>query len=170
MCYVMLSCNSLGMCRPYPGQIELCDNFINTTSYVYIIAEETISDLRSLLADLSAGITLATDQPECQTLVANVICSYYFPPCGSVNGVHLPLALCETECNYVRGACPSLWEFAQSKRSLFCNETTSRFQGVSLCCSDGGIIITGKWISSSMVEHSTMTWLGAKSACVTDKS
>lgn len=80
-------------------------------------------------------------------MVSTVLCNSYFSPCGSIDGVHLPMSLCEEECIYVSDKCSELWLQVQQVMAqqdievVHCNQTTSRFNGLSACCSGFGIYI-----------------------------
>ena len=92
----------------------------------------------------------------CQKIVSLVLCNYYFAPCGSMKGVHLPLSLCEEECAFVQKSCSDLWEkvnhimVQRGIEVIICEETQSRFNGVSACCSgfgiDTGIIVISSYV------------------------
>ena len=89
---------------------------------------------------------------QCRDLVSAIICNYFFAPCGNIiDGVHLPLSVCEEECTCVKEDCSALWRKAQQILAenldmIYCSDTMTRFQGLSLCCSGLDINMFGKII------------------------
>lgn len=93
----------------------------------------------NMLDNLQSIFNVATD-PVCEDMVLTVICNHFFLPCGSTDGVHRPLSLCEAACDFVAETCFGLWEVAMGQDVVItCNSTAPRFQGLSPCCSDFGI-------------------------------
>ncbi len=130
----------LGTCAPYSGQFELCNNYINSSSYVYTLSTNQPSVEQFDTLDLIIG------EDNCRDMTMRIICNYFFAPCGSVDGVHRPISLCQDECEFVTNNCSALWDRLQRQMSsfperIFCNDTLSRFGGLSTCCSGFGIVI-----------------------------
>ena len=140
-----------GTCAPYAEVSELCNNYINDTSYVYSIGASTQAQVDMRLSSVERFIQSQEDQePVCVDMVARIVCNFYFPPCGSEEGVHLPLSVCKEECDYVSETCSDLWDEVHgfmmdspNLEILFCNQTHSRFNGFVACCSGVGIQLPG---------------------------
>ena len=90
---------------------------------------------------------------ECIKLTATYLCNYYFPSCGSQEGVHLPVSICSRECNFVQARYPHMWNFIDTFLSQYtnlemitCTNITAKFSGISPCCSglDIDVILTWK--------------------------
>ena len=139
--------HSFGTCAPYTGESNFCDNYISLSDYVFILSEH-----QNIHKNISAlERIMSTSSLQCRDLVSAVICNYYFAPCGnSTNGVHLPLSVCQDECECVSEDCSLLWTQAQEILAeenldiIDCSDTSSRFKGLSLCCSGLGINLLGK--------------------------
>ncbi len=139
--------SGFGTCAPYTASSSLCDGILSSSNYVYTLAESDQSAVTATLEPI-ANIVARSNDSMCQELVSMILCNYYFAPCGSVNGVHLPLSLCEEECVLVRDNCSELWTQVMDQQGIeviACNETTSRFEGLSACC-DGYGIDTGSYV------------------------
>ena len=117
-----------------------------TTYHVYIPGgydQLTVSENLNLYA-----ISINNDpNPECHEMMSQILCKYYFAPCvTTVNGIHLPISLCQPECEYVRDKCLDTWMTIlraiveqQDFETIDCNNTLPCFHGFSACCSGFGI-------------------------------
>ena len=90
---------------------------------------------------------LSGDDGECGDLISRVLCRYFFAPCGANGQLHLPLSVCQEECQYVQSACTNQWKIANNLlnsaglSTISCSATGSLLQGLALCCVDAGITI-----------------------------
>ena len=127
------------MCAPFTAETSLCNDIISSNSYVYTLPGSAQSSVSASL-DLLVSTVAENSDSDCRELVSTILCNYFFSPCGSTEGVHLPLSLCEEECVIVRDNCSALWTQVQEVmeeqniEAIVCNETTSRFNGLSACC------------------------------------
>ncbi len=138
--------NSFGTCAPYSGLSPLCNNYINSSSYVYTLDETSQFLVSGQINRFGIAID-GEESTECRDLVSRIICNYYFAPCGnSISGAHLPLSLCQDQCDYVMEICSNLWmridqEIMQQTNldAIICNDISRHFQNLPTCCSDFGI-------------------------------
>ena len=85
---------------------------------------------------------------ECGDLMSRLLCHYFFAPCGANGQLHLPLAVCPDECQYVQSVCERSWSIVNQLLSraglgtVSCSATGSLLQGLALCCIDAGIDIS----------------------------
>ena len=99
---------------------------------------------------------LRGDNGECGDLMSRLLCHYFFAPCGANGQLHLPLAVCQEECQYVQSTCENQWRITNSLLSsaglgtISCSATGSPLQGLALCCIDAGIEISKNNISFSL--------------------
>ena len=83
----------------------------------------------------------------CGDLMSRVLCHYFFAPCGANDQLHLPLSMCQEECQYVQSACRSDWRIVDNVLSsaglstVGCASTDALIQGLAPCCIDAGIKI-----------------------------
>ena len=89
-------------------------------------------------------------QGECGDLISRLLCHYFFAPCGANGQLHLPLAVCQEECQYVQSACESDWRVVSNLLSsnglgtVGCASTDAAvIQDLAPCCTDAGIKIQG---------------------------
>ena len=151
--YIILL-HRFGTCEPYRGQPDLCRDFIAEDAYIFVIDDAdnpAISQDVIVTALKVVAPFISTAEEQCQELVSNTLCNYFFPSCGNEGGVHLPLALCPEECAYVSQECESIWtgvmgtlEQLEDIPALNCSASSSRFRGLSACCVSAGIVISRK--------------------------
>lgn len=90
---------------------------------------------------------LSGDDEECNDLISRVLCHYFFAPCGANGQLHLPLSVCQEECQYVQSTCPNQWRIANDLlrgaglSTISCSATGALLQGLALCCINAGITI-----------------------------
>ena len=90
---------------------------------------------------------LSGEDGECGDLISRVLCHYFFAPCGANGQLHLPLSVCQEECQYVQSACTNQWKIANNLlnsaglSTISCSATGSLLHGLALCCIDAGITI-----------------------------
>ena len=132
---------STGRCALYSAQqSDLCNYIISNDSYIFTLDEY---NQPSNITNLFGYESSYNGSVKCQEMILKIVCNYYFAPCGSSSdGIHLPISLCREECESIRSSCSDLWYRVQeimahqSFETILCNDTSSRFQGLSPCCSD----------------------------------
>ena len=155
-----------GNCEPYIGGNNLspCDRIYTPgVSYVYIL-NTRINGMQSVLLDFleNAENFISLVPMNCIDPIANVLCNYYYLPCGFNGTVHVPRVICPYSCTYVSETlCRDVWEqiqniilyhvttdpFYTKDETLYtpvCNETDKYSSFLNLsndCCTDGGIVI-----------------------------
>ena len=93
------------------------------------------------------------DDEECGDLISRVLCHYFFAPCGANGLLHLPLAVCQEECQYVQSACSRQWGIVNNQLSnaglstVSCSATGALLKGLAPCCTDAEIKIKGMCIN-----------------------
>ena len=91
---------------------------------------------------------LSGDDEECGDLISRVLCHYFFAPCGANGLLHLPLSVCQEECQYVQSTCTNhivnnLLGTAELG-TISCSATGTLLQGLAPCCTGAGIKIESK--------------------------
>ena len=137
----LFTCSN-GTCLKYLGQSNLCNKFHKSTDYIFTNMNQSFlsNELDGrILPFLSGG-------EECGDLISRVLCHYFFAPCGANGLLHLPLAVCPDECDYVQSTCSRQWGIVNSLLSIAKLNTInctngSLLQGLAPCCIDAGIEI-----------------------------
>ena len=152
----MCAHSGIGSCIPYSDESNFCDTYINSSSSYVFRATAPNTDLTALqnVVDLEQDLN-------CQDMVSEMVCNYVFPPCGSTDGVHLPLSICEDACNFVAQTCPKLWQAVLRTVPIACNNTATRLMGLSPCCSDLSIalpsmfvaLVIAVWLCAGFIIH-----------------
>ena len=132
---------SIGTCHNYLRHSNLCNSFFESIDYIF-----TTMDQLTLSTKLDERLLyVLSDDGECGDLMSRLLCHYFFAPCGADGQLHLPLALCQEECQYVQSTCENQWRRANNLLSIAglgtvsCSSTGSLLQGLALCCIDAGI-------------------------------
>ena len=110
--------------------------------YVYIPFIRTGGDQDELSRQVTvAGVLFETLPEKCREVARQLLCTYYFIPCGRNGTMFPPPAICRDECEYFSvDLCPDEWQLALS---YFANDQeTFDAVGVSLVnCSNPGRIL-----------------------------
>ena len=137
---------------------NFCNDIIPSTAYVYMLAAVPQEQIVGQLDFAEIIIkTIAGEDLECLNLVKKVVCNFFFPSCGSQNGVHRPVSVCGEECTFVAESCATTWEAWEASQEALrlmtgdepalgdidCMNTTSRVGNLSGCCSDVNVTILG---------------------------
>ena len=93
-------------------------------------------------------------QDNCRDPALQVLCHYYFPPCGNSTIFEPPTSVCMEACNYLQDICPNEWRevvayfdendsIVRSYGATFinCSNTGEYLDPLPYCCSDVGIDI-----------------------------
>lgn len=129
---------------------SLCDQYIESDGYIFsLIGSSSQSAIRNMLQFVDININNLSDEELCRDQVSRVVCSHFYPSCGSREGVHLPLSLCREECEFVSESCGDTWRavmmtlmIPDPTGAINCATSSSRFGGVSAFCVAAGINIT----------------------------
>ena len=143
---------SIGTCQPYLHQTNLCNAYYNSSDYIFTAINQSQNIVSN---ELNGRIfpVLSRDDEECGDLISRVLCHYFFAPCGTNGLLHLPLAICPDECNYVQSACSRQWGIANNQLSnaglstVSCSATGALLKGLAPCCTGAGIKIKGMCIN-----------------------
>ena len=123
---------------------SLCSKFYTSSDYIFTAMNQSFisSELTGRVLPLLNG-----DDGECGDLISRLLCHYFFAPCGANGQLHLPLAVCQEECQYVQSTCENQWRITNNLLSsarlgtVSCSTTGSLLQGLALCCTGAGITI-----------------------------
>ena len=134
-----------GFCRAYQSGSTLCDGNIGENVSVYI--SENVASQSELTSRLNTLINVTFDRTSnlCQELIQNVLCLYYYPPCGFNGTFTAPVSICPEECFYVQHKCLKLWNYLEISllESEFgfidCSSPGQRLDSLPHCCVDAGI-------------------------------
>ena len=135
---------SIGICHNYLRRSNLCNSFYRSTDYIFTTMDQL---MLSTLLDERIFPILHGNDGECGDLISRVLCHYFFAPCGANGQLHLPLSVCQEECQYVQSACESDWRIVDNVLSsaglstVGCTSTDALIQGLAPCCIDAGIKI-----------------------------
>ena len=139
-----------GVCEPYQGGSTQCDGEIGEGANIYLSNARGVStqaDLTSRLNNIISSVfeTFATST-QCMELIQNVLCLYYYTPCGFNGTLTSPVSICPEECFYVQNECSNEWSLLERLLGAtdlgFINCSNPR-QSLELCCVDAGITIPG---------------------------
>ncbi len=126
--------------------------------YVYIpSSRRSLESVNRNLADASLIFHLIS-QP-CRELARNLLCRFYYPPCGNNTHFEPPKSVCQEICSYVLDACPFEFQKAQEYLSepslaaflervgltfLNCSDPGKPIRPLEHCCYDAGIFKEGE--------------------------
>ena len=145
-CLINFTCSN-GTCHKYLGQSNLCNKFHKSMDYIFTTMDQ------SFLSNVLDGRVLpylSGDDEECGDLISRVLCHYFFAPCGANGLLHLPLSVCQEECQYVQSACSRQWGIVNNLlgtarlSTISCSTTGALLQGLAPCCTGAGIKIESK--------------------------
>ena len=160
ICLLNCSFISFGTCEPFHTRSRICKDILSeNVNYVYHTTgspeQNTIAEELDKLDNTFLQPVIALEGQECINLTAKYLCNYYFPSCGSQEGVHIPVSICSRECNFVQARCPHMWNFIDAFLSQYtnlemitCTNITAKFSGISPCCSGLDIDVTGMQIAT----------------------
>ena len=126
---------------------SLCSKFYTSSDYIFTAMNQSFisSELTGRVLPLLNG-----DDGECGDLISRLLCHYFFAPCGANGQLHLPLAVCQEECQYVQSTCESYWRVVNNQLSssglgtISCASTDALLRGLAPCCVDAGIEVQGR--------------------------
>lgn len=128
---------------------SFCDQYIDSDGYIFALSgSRSQSDISRHLQFVK--IAVDTADMLCREQISRVVCNYFYPSCGSREGIHHPLSLCTEECEFVSVSCNTTWQavmktlttLENSLGAINCTASSSRFGGLSACCIGAGINIT----------------------------
>ena len=142
------------MCEAYQGGSTLCDSRVGEGVYIYFKNARGISTQAELTLRLNDIISpvLAVVSTHCQELIQNVLCLYYYTPCG-VNGTLTSLvSICSEECFYVQNECAGTWNQLASLLGISgsglgfinCSSPGQILDPLPHCCVDAGVTVPGE--------------------------
>ena len=151
---------SIGTCQRYLSHSNLCNSFYDSTDYIFTAMNQSLvsNELDGRILPVLSG-----DDEECGDLISRVLCHYFFAPCGANGLLHLPLAVCQEECQYVQSACTNQWRIVNNLlgtaglSTISCSATGTLLQGLAPCCTGAGIKIESKIILFSHVHTLALT-------------
>ena len=146
-----------GNCVPYRQQDlpSICDRFYTSgVDFVYDPYERD-GDIYTLLRSLNRILLLIQSTLEdCNGPIVEVLCHFWFPPCGNTSVVKSPTSVCEEACRYVFGLCSEQWQEIldmveengfitgdSGLSSINCSNTGEYLEPLPHCCSYVGVEI-----------------------------
>ena len=152
--------------RPNPCDVL----FTSGVDYVYLPngrAFGSLGILNSFAADANVLINLI-DEP-CREVAREVVCYFYYPPCGNNTTFDPPKSVCPDECAYIRDTvCPLEWQLASQQLAgipnllntynlhfINCSNPATFIEPLPHCCLDG-IVQIGEFyaVSTPIAAHS----------------
>ena len=142
-----------GVCEAYQGGSTQCEGEIGEGVDIYLSNTRGVTlqaDLTSRLDNIISSVFEAiTTSAQCKELTRNVLCLYYYPPCGVNGTLTSPVSICPEECFYVQNECANVW--SQLERLLGaaglgfinCSCPGQSLEPLPHCCVDAGITIQG---------------------------
>ena len=145
------------VCHAYRSGSTLCDGKIGENVNVYTRRQDYQLE-RALDA---VSVVLVTTPNRCKDLIRNVLCLYYYPPCG-FNETFTPLvSICPEECFHIQHECADVWKQVESLLNVFesdlevinCSNPGQILDPLPHCCVDAGITMD---TSTSIPGHTHM--------------
>jgi len=140
-----------GVCEAYQGGSTLCDSRVGEGVYIYFKNARGISTQAELTLRLNDIISpvLTVVSTHCQELIQNVLCLYYYPPCGVNGTLTSPVSICPEECFYVQNECAGTWNQLASLlgisvsdlRFIDCSSPGQILDPLPHCCVDAGVTV-----------------------------
>ena len=134
-----------GVCEPYNGSIEICNEVLTPTlNYVFISKAHGSQENISQFLEFSLPHTVISEAGDyCRLQIYRIVCNHYFTPCDSEGRELPPSSICPEECSLVENACPSVWEAVRlglkDYRFLDCNDTSASLIPLPNCCTGVGV-------------------------------
>ena len=134
-----------GVCEPYNGSIEICNEVMTPTlNYVFISKAHGSQENISQFLESSLPHTVISEAGDyCHLQIYRIVCNHYFTPCGSEGRELPPSSICPEECSLVENACPSVWEAVRlglkDYRFVDCNDTSASLIPLPNCCTGVGV-------------------------------
>ena len=133
-------------CETYKGESILCDDEVGENASIYIRGGTQAHLTSTLNSDILVS-ALHTTSSRCQDLIRNVLCLYFYSPCGFNGTFTAPVSICSEECFYVQHQCESTWKqlvdiLKISKPDdgfINCSNPGQRLNPLPHCCVDAGI-------------------------------
>ena len=145
------------MCEAYQRGSVLCDSQLGESAEIYFsnaLRSSSIQIQGELTSELNAIISqvFATTSAECQELIRNVLCLYYYTPCGFNGTLTSPVSVCPEECFYVETQCTIVWNRLETLLStaapsigfINCSNPGQILEPLPHCCMGAGITILRK--------------------------
>ena len=150
--------------RPNPCDVL----FTSGVDYVYLPngrAFGSLDILNSFAADANVLINLI-DEP-CREVAREVVCYFYYPPCGNSTTFEPPKSVCPDECAYIRDTvCPLEWQLASQQLAgipnllntynlhfINCSDPATYIEPLPHCCLDGIVQIGEFYANCSTQLH-----------------
>ena len=139
---VMFIFQRFGMCEPYKGGVEVCNDVLSDVDYVFITKSHGSQENISHFLETNIPHSLLTDD-NCREMMFQLICHYYLIPCGSEGSELPPSSICREECSMVESTCPSAWQALrlglEDYKFISCDDTSALLFPLPNCCTGVGI-------------------------------
>jgi len=152
-----LSISFGGVCEAYQHGSMLCDSQLGESVEIYFsnaLRSSSIGTQVELTTKLNTVISqvFATASTQCQELIQNLLCLYYYPPCGVNGTLTSPVSICPEECFYVQNECANVWNQLETLLStaapsigfINCSNPGQLLEPLPHCCMGAGITIPCK--------------------------
>ena len=138
-----------GNCEAYQGGSTLCDGELAESVDIYFTNARGVTTQAQLTSQLNVitAPAFAIASTQCQELIRNVLCLYYYTPCGFNGTLTSPVSICPEECFYVQNECANEWSLlerllgATDLGFINCSSPGESLEPLPQCCVDAGITI-----------------------------
>ena len=146
------------MCVPfYPALAPtVCDSVYKAgVDYIYVPKNRSRGSYYRLIRDVGRyGPFLIEPLLNCFEPARQLLCHFYFPPCGNVTHFHPPTSVCSEECKTISQMCPEEWASiverfnendaiiaTEGLQLINCDFPGKHLAPLPHCCSDLGLNI-----------------------------